>query len=514
MLTDEELKKLETAVRDRIPIDDLWRDVTGRVFPISQVCWFATSPKGLEGRLADGSTVLLSGQEIGRLAKYFELKRLGFQRTHNSALTNLARVSSVERRPDDYALHFGEGVPPAPVTPTYADATAVGLGAGHTLDHLTPLSPYAAAIDELQLINLGEEEAHQVAPGDVAAAEAWRDKWWIENFDRPTMLRYFKLKSRDTLDKTKIIRNAIWQRYLSVKWGLWEPDYGDTRDLYYHPVEDILARHNLLTHGKHKNDSDTVHGHLRDMVIQYKLLDYEDFEFPDPNPHLRHIGDRHPHLIAFAEKEGFRKVLDLLVQPYGASWCAVKGEPSAHAMERFAGQLKAAFDPTHTTVHIFGITDLNPGGASIAQTIVEDLQAFGIPKIRYHTLVDTTLYEDWQIKNFRKELAKYRQHKNGKIEPVGTVELSYVTKARAWFKTVLKSDTRFIRERALPSDAKEIALFGIQANTAKPDRIRQRFHDAIAPHVEPAPVTDPAGVTAARASLAPRWVAKRTVGGR
>ena len=48
------------------PLDELWRDVTGRVFSIGDVCWFGSSPKGLEGRLADGSTVLLAGQEIGR----------------------------------------------------------------------------------------------------------------------------------------------------------------------------------------------------------------------------------------------------------------------------------------------------------------------------------------------------------------------------------------------------------------------------------------------------------------
>lgn len=60
--------------------------------------------------------------------------------------------------------------------------------------------------------------------------------------------------------------------------------------------------------------------HLSDRVIQYKLLDCEDFEFPDQNP-LRFIGDRHPRLVAFAEKE----VLDQMARPFGATWCAAKG---------------------------------------------------------------------------------------------------------------------------------------------------------------------------------------------
>jgi hypothetical protein len=505
MLSEDELKRLDVAARERIDVDELWRDAGGRVFKLADVCWFGSSPKGLEGRLADGSTVLLPGQEIGRLTKYLEARRLGFERTHNSAVVNLARVRSVQRRPDDYALHFKAPIPPAPVSDTYAETTAAGLGAGHTLDELTPPSPFANAIDELELLSLGEEEAQLIDPGNLAAAEAWRDKWWIENFDKDLMHHYFRYKTTQELDKTKIIRNAIWQRYLSVKWGMWEPDYGDTRGFYYHPIEDILARHNLRSTGDESNDPDTVSSHLRDMVIKYKLFDYAAFEIPDPNPNRRGIGARHPHLVVFAEKEGFIKVLTQLATPYGASYCAVKGEPSAHAMEVFARDLKSAFDVTRRTVHIFGITDVNPGGTSIAETLVEDLHAFGIPKIRYHGLVDPSLYEHWRIMNFRKQLVTYRQDASGHITPVGNDTLSYVTKARAWFDRVLKSDSRFIKKRTLPDGRLETSIYGIQANSARPETLRKRFHDTIASYLDEPPV-DPGAVTAARRGLAPRWL--------
>lgn len=506
MLTEDELKKLAVAARERIDVDEIWRDTTGRVFTIRQVCWLKSSPKGLEAQLADGSTALLAGQEIGRLATYLEDRRLGFQRTHNSVIVNLARVRAVQRRPHDYALHFDAAIPPAPVSSTYAEPTAARLGAGHTLDELTPPSPYANAIDELELLNLGEEEAHLIAPGDVAAAEAWREKWWIENFDSATMHRYFRYKTTQALDKTKIIRNAIWQRYLSVKWGMWEPDYGDTRGFYYHPVEDILARNNLHSPSDDTNaDADSVSSHLRDMVIKYKLFDYADFEIPDPNRDLRKVGDRHPHLVVFAEKEGFIKVLTQLAKPYGASYCAVKGEPSAHAMEVFARDLKASFDVTRRTVHIFGITDVNPGGTSIGETLVEDLEAFGVPKLRYHRLVDPSLYENWRITNFRKQQVTYRQDASGHITPVGNDTLSYVTKARAWFERVLKSDSRFIKKRTLPDGRTETSIYGIQANSARPETLRKRFHDTITSYLDEPPL-DPGVVTAARRGLASRWL--------
>jgi hypothetical protein len=489
MLSEDELQKLEESVQQRIEVDELWRDTTGRVFRLRDVCWFAGVPKGLQAHLLDGSTVLLPSQEIGRLIRHLDARRLGFLRTHNSAVVNLGRVRSVERRSDDHALHFDGVALPAPVSSTYTRATAVALGAGQTLDELTPPSPIANAIEELELLYLGREEAQQIAPGDTAAAEAWREKWWIENFDTAMMHRYFRRKTTQELDKTKIIRNAIWQRYLSVKWGLWEPDYGDTRGFYYHPVEDILARNNLRSTGKDPtNDPDAVSSHLRDFVIKYGLFDYADFEIPDPNRDLRLVGDRHPHLVVFAEKEGFIKVLMQLAKPYGASYCAVKGEPSAHAMEVFARDLKAAFDVTRRTVHVFGITDVNPGGTSIGETLVEDLEAFGIPRLRYHRLVDPSLYESWRITNFRKQLVTYRQDGSGHITPVGNDTLSYVTKARRWFEQVLKSDSRFIKKRTLPDGRTETSIYGIQANSARPEALRARFHATIATYLDDAPV--------------------------
>lgn len=511
MFTDDEFARLATAVAERVPHGpDLWRDAAGRAFDIRDACSFVTVKRGLEGRLVDGSTVLIEGQELGRLEKHLRARSAPFQRTHNGALVNIARVRSVQRVDDVWAVHFDAPVPPAPVSLTYAEATAEALGAGHTLDQLTPLSPYAAAIEELELINLGEEEAQAIDPGDAAAAEAWRDKWWIENFDAATMKRYFRQKTQDKLNKTKIIRNAIWQRYLSVKWGLWWPEYGDTRGLYYQPVEDILARHNLMTQGDHKLDADTVASHLRDMVVQYRLLSYQDFDFPPPNPTMRHVGESHPHLIVFSEKQDFIKILQRFATPYGASYYAARGEPSTHAMEVFARLLKAAFDPERQTVHIFGVTDLNPGGTSIGQSVVEDLQAFGFPRVRYHSLVDLSLYEPYQIKYFRKQLIKFRVDKDGTID-ADVEDKPYITKAQAWFKKVLGSDSRFRSEVALP-DGKftQVTLYGLQSNTIKTDRLRRRFEETIAKYVAPPPAAppDPVATTALRASVSPRWAAR------
>ena len=95
MLSEDELEKLAVAARERIDVDEIWRDTTGRVFTIRQVCWIKSTPKGLEAQLVDGSTALLAGQEIGRFTKYLEVRRLGFQRTHNSVVVNLARVRAV-----------------------------------------------------------------------------------------------------------------------------------------------------------------------------------------------------------------------------------------------------------------------------------------------------------------------------------------------------------------------------------------------------------------------------------
>lgn len=303
MLSDQETTRLLQVVQDRVACPDLWRAADGRVIDLNQARWISSQKKSLSVHLDDGTTVLIDRMLIGQMVKHLLSRRSSFRRTHNDALANLSRVRSVRRQDSQsYELHFGSDTLPAPVSGTYASATAEALGASNTLDHLTPASPYADAIEDLELINLGEEEAQQIAPGDVAAAAAWCEKWWIENLDSESMFRYFKLKTRDALDKTKIIRNAIWQRYLSVKWGIWEPDYGDVRDVYYHPIEDILARHDLLSESSHRNDPDTVSANLRDMVVKYRLFRYADFKFPDLYAPLRSVGDRYPHLIVFSEK--------------------------------------------------------------------------------------------------------------------------------------------------------------------------------------------------------------------
>lgn len=493
MLSDDQLTKLHETLADRLPLPELLRAADGRVFDLQQVCWITTGKRGLSLALADGSIVTLPGVELGRIEKDLALRHRNFARTHNSAVTNLARVRSVVRADSgSYLLHFPGQVTPAPVSSTYEKTVAQFLGAADTLDHLTPRTPDAEAIKALGLLNLGEEEAQQIDPADTAAVEAWRDKWWIENFDSKTMLRYFKEKTTDELDKTRIIRNAIWQRYLSVKWGMWEPDYGDVRGFYYHPVEDILARNDLMSEGSHKADPDTVSATLQQMVVDHKLFHYSDFKLPDPHPHLRKIGDRHPHLIVFAEKKDFIKILQQFASPHGATYCAVTGEPSAHSMEVFAGMLRQVLQPLSRMVHIFGITDLNPGGTSIGNSIVENLNAFGIPRIQYHTLVTLDLYEPYQIKYFKKELAKFKLVPgHADPVPVGKIPLSYITKARRWYREVLGSDSRFKRERKIDGGVTEITLFGIQSNTIKAARLRRRFEETILPFVQPAGASDP-----------------------
>ena len=492
MLSDEELSAIEKLLVDRLQDRQLWRADDGRLFDLHDVCNITTAKRGLSLYLTDGTVVLLDDVELGRFEKYLAREHRSFARTHNSTIANLDRVRSVSAAGSgSYLLHFRDSqnrVPPAPVSATYEIPVANQLDAGQTLEHLTPPAPRAEAIKALGLLDLGEDEAQQIVPGDAAAVQAWQDKWWIENFDRETMFRYFRQKTAHKLDKTRIIRNAIWQRYLSVKWGIWEPDYGDVRGFYYHPIEDILARNDLLSEGGHKADPDTVSNHLRDMAVKYRLFHYGDFKMPDPHPHLRKIGDRHPHFIVFAEKKDFIKILQQFAAPYGATHCAVMGEPSAHSMEIFAGLLKQAFDPASRIVHIFGITDINPGGTSIGQSIVDDLKAHGFSKIHYHQLATLDLYEPYQIEHFKKVLVKFRLvpgHPNP--EPVGDAELSYITKARAWYDKVLDSDPRFIRERKLDAGITEVTLYGIQSNTIKPERLRRRFEEIIQAVLGPPP---------------------------
>lgn len=481
MLSDEEFTALEQTLVDRLRPTELWRTTSGRVIDLQDVCWITTEKRGLSFNLADGTSVSLDAVELGRLEKDLASRHRTFARTHNSAIVNLARVRSVATGDSGaYLIHFDGAVSPAPVSSTYAIPLARSLGAGETLDQLTPPCPRAEALERLGLLSLGEEEAQQIDPGDLAAVHAWHDRWWIENFDSATMHRYFRQQTTDRLDKTRIIRNAIWQRYLSVKWGLWEPDYGDVRGFYYHPIEDILARNELMSEGGHKADPDTVSARLREMVVDYRLFSYSDFKLPDPHPHLRKIGERYPHFIVFAEKKDFIKILQQLAMPHGATYCAVTGEPSTHSIEVFAGLLHQAFNPRARTVHIFGITDLNPGGTSIGQSIVDDLKAYDIPRIKYHPLVTVDLYEPYQIKYFRKELVKFRLVPGHPDPvPVGDIHLSYVTKAQAWFSKVLHSDARFKRERKLPDGSTEITLYGLQSNTVKPDRLRARFEETI-----------------------------------
>jgi hypothetical protein len=222
--------------------------------------------------------------------------------------------------------------------------------------------------------------------GLAAARKSALDDLGIRHFDEDLLtmpiaeLRlHFGYATTDGIKKDLFFRNVIWQLHEQIEAGH-PPDFylkhGFIRGMWYH-IKSRISRYKPLR-GHYYGTMVTQLATL----VRAGLLSYRDFNFRDRDQDLRKLGTDNPHIILYAEKDGFISILEELRDLYGCSIITLGGTPSLMSSNYLASEMAAAgFDLTRQYVCL-SLVDFDPDGWGTAGDFIGHLESSGIR--RFH----------------------------------------------------------------------------------------------------------------------------------
>lgn len=409
-----------------------------------------------------------------------------FIRVHRSFLVAFDRINTVyERYPEDaipanslrkmagaadeceLALRGTETR--VPVTTTYSRALKKALGVS-SLHHLVPEHPDDKKLRKLGIIDFAWRELFGLDPLDIAAVKAYTDAWRVLGFGKERTLRYFRRFGENQVDKRRLAKNIIWQTWRWIKKGIREPFDGNIRSFWYE-VKNALGGDDLLD----ADDVGMFYDALREMVETQRLFRYKDFGFMDMNSPFHEVGKQRPEIIFAVEKAGLSNMARKLAAEVGCSHICTRGEPAVLTIEYFTDALKAALNGRALTV--FVMTDLNPSGVSIRNSLVTGIEAQGLSVARVVPMLETKDFADDVLPGSKAKVVRYEQ-KGSVITPVPPAKKGQVTKALKWFEGI--GDPRLKTEVEYPGGKRIVTIWGIDSDTADREFVRKRFLDGVA----------------------------------
>ena len=356
-----------------------------------------------------------------------------------------------------------------PVTNTYSGILKKALGVS-TLHHLVPEHPDDKKLRRLGIIDFAWRELFKLDPKDAVAVKAYIDAWRVLTFGKERTLRYFRRLGENQIDKRRLAKNIIWQTWRWIKKGIRKLFDGNIRSFWYE-VKNALGGDEIL-------DSDDVgmfYDTLREMIEDERLFRYKDFGFMDMNSPFHGVGKQRPEIILAVEKAGLANMARALASEAGASHICTRGEPAVLTIEYFTDNLKAAIGGKEVT--LFVMTDMNPAGVSIRNSLVSGIEAQGVKVARVVVLLETKDFSDDVLPGSKAKVVRYEQ-KGSVITPVPPAKMGQVTKALKWFESI--GDPRLKTEAEYPGGKRIVTIWGIDSDTADREIVRKRFLDGAA----------------------------------
>ena len=140
---------------------------------------------------------------------------------------------------------------------------------------------------------------------------------------------------------------------------------------------------------------------LQTFVGELRLFRYRDLELVDERWENRWFTDgRNPHLLVFAEKNGFGPFLQEQSRAFGLTAIALGGSPSHLSSEYFAAQLLKRAAREESLV-VFGLTDYDPAGADISRSFRAQLAHEGLVVKTAYELITPAAYTAEELTLFR-----------------------------------------------------------------------------------------------------------------
>jgi hypothetical protein len=473
------------AISDKLSILRPTRMVTDYgwlwTFELSKVVYVTTFRRGYVKFILDnGYTMEVQGSIEGFQRK---LKRVApqFGRTHKSYLVNLHQVVAVGKTAKGaFLLKFKGEADPAPMTRYYAPHIAKRFHTDH-LDYLEPRDSRAEKLRSFGLKTFGLEEIMKgkVKPGGEV-------KWFlasygIHRFYTKQLQEEFPEKTTGEIDKARVMRNIIWQVWNWIQWGLIPKFTGSIRSLWYKYIVFVLKRNPQLKAKNQSQDEASLYDYFNDFV-ELGIFTYEDFGFKDPFEASRGVGEHFPQALLYAEKSSILSLVHALGEKYSISWLMTRGQVPWITAEYMAGDLRKRVGDPSTKLLFFTMTDLNPGGLSIARNLKKRFEFHGFKNIEVKPVVDLSLFTDEDIQAFRTPLISWREKKKGKkteYKPSSPRDKKLFRRYHEWFygskdwKGI--NDPRLITREPHKRYGDLVTLYGLDVDTLGHDLIENRF---------------------------------------
>ena len=217
--------------------------------------------------------------------------------------------------------------------------------------------------------------------------------------------KLFSARSSGRIILQRLIRGIIWQAYENISSGREEPVEGNLRTFWYRFVKPVLS---------HFDDDDVLKSDPYDimlrvfteMVLEHKLFSYRDFDFTDENWQHRRVGLKYPHIILFAEKRGWIRLLTEQHKKWDVTTLALGGAPSALTTEYTLNSIVEACGKVPEVINLVGIVDWDPSGLIIANSFRDQLRELGAKKITLETIIHPKHYSEAELKIFKYGLPK------------------------------------------------------------------------------------------------------------
>jgi len=189
----------------------------------------------------------------------------------------------------------------------------------------------------------------------------------IRRFTLERLREEFSTASGERIVKARLIRCLVYQAAVWMQRGKVPKVEGNLRSLFYQWVKPVMAKvpGGLgTTFDPYAEMLDA----LEVFVGELKLFRYRDLEIIDGDWHNRFYSKgRNPHIIVFAEKDGFIRFLEEVHETYDVTTVALGGAPSHVATEYLVEGLRERFGQDIGPLVLIGITDYDPSGYFITE---------------------------------------------------------------------------------------------------------------------------------------------------
>ena len=270
----------------------------------------------------------------------------------------------------------------------------------------------------------------------------------IRTFSYQKLQEEFSTAKGNRIVKARLIRCILYQVFSWIRKGKFPPIEGNLRSLYYIHIKPVFSKFPHKELGKFDAYKDMLDA-LELFITELEFFKYRDLEIIDNDWENRWYSDgRNPHLLVYAEKDGFIRILQEFHQKYGITALALGGSPSHMGSEYLVEQMRKKLGPLKPLT-LFNIVDYDPSGYFIQREFEKQLWHQDVYVMESIPLILPEYYSQEEI-----EIFKY------------PVPSEYEKRVENWMEQ---------------SNGIQGEPFGLEADSMPKSKLRKLFHKQIEP---------------------------------